>query len=62
MFLQNIIFFLKNIYHKVYVPEQSSALDNLKEIDLEHENKMTESSKSEENNFLTLSSRTYNLI
>ena len=46
-------FFLESMYHKLCVPEQSCVLDNLEEIELEHENKMTKSSKNEENKHLT---------
>ena len=62
MFLYHIIFFIENVCNKLYVLEQSCALENLEEIELEHENKMTESSNSEENKQLTPSSRNFYLI
>ena len=46
----------------MYVPEQRCELDNLKEIELDHQNKMAESPKIEEKLNLTPAHQTYYLI
>ena len=46
----------------MYVPKQRCHLENLKEIDLDHENKMAESSKIKEKPFWTPALQTEYLI